>query len=198
MAEAGLIIPDVVERTPDLVHRVRGLQYFSRHLAQGIAAIARREGLDTRLDRTETARLFIDWVDDLGAQKSYADVDRRDYIVFGAGLLMRRLIAGHAIRTAPLLAGPSAPANPLLSIWPEGYIATAYCLTVLDAVLRQENLEPIRLHPEAGDERTWESFHENCGKDPGLAIPFLDLFVGNTPNWDTPTLASARPAMTAH
>lgn len=200
MGRAALIIPDVVERSPDLVHRVRGLRYFSRHLAEGVSAIAGRQGIAATVDRIETARVFIDWVEDLTAQKSWAAVDRRDYTIFGAGLLMSRLVASPAIRVPESRPAAQALVNPLLDTWPKGYLATAYCTTVLDAVLRQENLAPIELHPAAGDERVWSSFRENCDEDPHRAIAFLDLFVGNEPNWTLPTLAAGRPAMagTAH
>lgn len=193
-----LIEPEAVETSPDLVHRVRGLQYFTRHVSRGVEAIGRHDGVPAEVDRSAAARVFLDWVRDLTAQKHMASVNRRDYIVFGAGLLMTRLHHRDVIRVrgaADTAEGRAVTGHPLASVWPEGYLGTVYCLTVLDTVLRQEGLEPIQLQPIASDPRTWESFRENCREDPRRAIPFLDLFVGNVPNWTLPTAAAERPAM---
>ncbi len=191
-----LILRDAVDRSPDLVHRVRGLRFFLHHIEKGIGEIAGHEGYRAVIDEKRAARLFLSWVDDVNAQKEMAAVDRRDYMIFSAGLLLRCLIAETVIRVEPgtrSAAGQGVVPNPLVAYWPEGYFATVYCLTVLDVVMRQEGMPGLELRPEAGDLRTWASFRENCREAPSLAVPFLDLFLGNQPNWTLPTDASARP-----
>jgi hypothetical protein len=182
-----------LETAPDLVHRVRGLGFFKRHVAHGVAAIGRREGLPARFDEQVAPRVFLAWIDSLLAQRAYAHVDRRDYIVFGAGMLLKTLIETGPIR---LLSAPDARALkvPLASVWPEAFLATSYCLSVLDAVLEQEGLETFDLSQAAQDLNVWQSFRENVLADPSLAIPYLDLFIGNEPNWTQPTWARARSA----
>ncbi len=179
-----------IERAPDLVHRVRALSYFKRHVALGIGEIARHHGLVARFDERLAPRVFVAWTEALMAQKAYAEVDRRDYITFGAGILLRRLLEANPIRVAR-----SAPLSDdaIAMIWPEGALATAYCVSVLDAVLAQEGFDGVRLSPTVDDPTIWQSFRENTAEDPRLAIPYFDLFVGNEPNWVQPTWARARP-----
>jgi hypothetical protein len=193
--EAGLLRRVEVETAPDLVHQVRGLSFFKRHLAHGVASIGRREGLAAQIDERATPKVFLAWIDGLMAQRAYASIERRDYIIFGAGILLKTLIEEPPIRlTATSGMTERAVANPLADVWPEGFLATSYCLSVLDAVLHQEGLATFVLAPEAHDIGVWQSFRENMSDDPRLAIPFLDVFVGNEPNWSEPTWARNRPA----
>jgi hypothetical protein len=180
-----------IERAPDLVHRVRALSYFKRHVTLGIGEIARRHGFLARFDDRLAPRIFVFWTEALMAQKAYSEVDRRDYIIFGAGILLHRLLEAKAIRVAQL---PGANDDALATIWPEGALATAYCVSVLDAVLAQEGFDGVCLSPAVDDPAIWQSFHENAAEDPRLAIPYFDLFIGNEPNWIQPTWARARPA----
>lgn len=179
-----------IERAPDLVHRVRALSYFKRHVTLGIAEIARHRGFVARFDDRLAARVFVAWTEALVAQKAYAEIDRRDYIAFGAGILLRCLLEARPIRVAQV---PAHSADHHV-IWPEGALATAYCVSVLDAVLAQEGFDGVHLSPAVDDPATWESFQENVLEDPRLAIPYFDHFIGNEPNWIQPTWARARPA----
>jgi hypothetical protein len=191
LARTDLVLCAGVEKAPDLVHRVRGLNFFKRHLAQGIASISRREGLPARFDEAVASRVFLNWIDALMAQKVYSDVNRRDYIMFGAGILLKTLIEERSIRLM-LTSRPTSAGASLATIWPDGYLATSYCLSVLDAVLEQEQLPGFTLNPAAETLSIWESFRENVSEDPRLAIAYLDLFIGNEPNWTQPTWARSR------
>jgi hypothetical protein len=180
LARTDLVLCAGVEKAPDLV--------FKRHLAQGIASISRREGLPARFDEAVASRVFLNWIDALMAQKVYSDVNRRDYIMFGAGILLKTLIEERSIRLM-LTSRPTSAGASLATIWPDGYLATSYCLSVLDAVLEQEQLPGFTLNPAAETLSIWESFRENVSEDPRLAIAYLDLFIGNEPNWTQPTWA---------
>jgi hypothetical protein len=178
-----------IEQAPDLVHRVRALSYFKRHVTLGVAEIARHHGLVARFDDSLAAKVFVRWIEALVAQKAYSEIDRRDYIAFGAGMLLRTLIELQPIHVS--LQRPrkeDESAGP----WPAGILATAYCVSVLDAVLAQEGFDSVRLTPAAEDAAIWQSFRENVTEDPRLAIPYFDLFIGNEPNWIQPTWARAR------
>lgn len=74
-------------------------------------------------------------------------------------------------------------------------MATSYCLSVLNAVAAQDFQGPFALRPEAQDQRIWRSFRENACEAPARAIGYLDLFVGNEPNWAQPDWAPARARM---
>ncbi len=180
-----------IEHAPDLVHRVRALSYFKRHVTLGISEIAPRHGLLARFDDRLAPRIFVLWTEALTAQKVYAEVDRRDYIAFGAGILLRHLLEANPIRVARIPASDNEVSE---TIWPEGALATAYCVSVLDAVLAQEGFDGVRLSPTVDNPAIWQSFRENVAEDPRLAIPYFDLFIGNEPNWIQPTWARARPA----
>lgn len=180
-----------IERAPDLVHRVRALSYFKRHMTLGIGEIARHHGIVARFDERIAARIFLAWTDALMAQKAYAEIDRRDYITFGAGILLRRLLEANPIR---VVRSNAVNTDPRVAIWPEGALATAYCVSVLDAVLAQEGFDGVHLSHDVDDPGIWHSFRENVAEDPRLAIPYFDLFIGNEPNWIQPTWARARPA----
>lgn len=191
---------DIV-RAPDLSHRVRQLGYFKKHFETSAASIAARGGRVVCVDRTRLTRLFLDWHEAFLAQRAAADIDRRDYIVFSAGLMLYHLVRSEplATRASPetgALATLSPEAARILAFWPEGFIQTSYCLSMLEAVLDQEGEAPVSLDGAIGDIRTWWSFRENVAEDPLRAIGFFDRFVGATPNWTMPGAASARPAMT--
>lgn len=204
MISPDLIHPVDVDRVPDLVHRVRALGFFTEHIGNSIAAIGAREGLIATLDSEKISRVFPAWVEQLTAQKAFAARDRRDYVAFGAALLFKHLLASEAIRVLPAPGVDHAqrgaaktrggPSNKIAFFWPEAYLATSYCLTVLDAVLEQEKLAPYHVQPMAGDLRAWWSFRETFREDQWVAVPFLDLLIGNEPSWTFPYRASARPA----
>jgi len=70
--------------------------------------------------------------------------------------------------------------------WPEGFVYVSYCLNVRQSVLRQDFDTEPEPAPQFTDIRTWWSFKENVTEIPDYAIPFLDLFAGQEPNWTFP------------
>ena len=94
--------------------------------------------------------------------------------------------------------GGSAGSSPeIAAFWPQGFVYTGYCLTILQAVLLQEYGESPAVPELIDDLRVWWSFRENVGEDLASALGFFDLFVGIQPNWAFPTVAAQRPAMRA-
>ncbi|MEM8541649.1 MAG: hypothetical protein AAGF25_11910, partial [Pseudomonadota bacterium] len=67
--------------------------------------------------------------------------------------------------------------------WPEGFVYVTYCLNVRQAVLKKDFGVEIEQASALEELRTWWSFKENVAEDPNYAISFLDLFAGETPNW---------------
>lgn len=198
MPQLDLIHPVHVENVPDLVHRVRHLRFFNQHLAHGIRAIGEDEQLVASFDQKKATHVFLEWVQHVNRQKSYADINRRDYIAFSAGSLLTQMLSQQAIRVTPRLETGSAEKKQLdeiIAFWPEGFIGLSYCLTVLDAIFHQEGLEPFKLQASAYDLKAWWSFKENFKDNPWMAVAFLDHFIGEHPNWDNPSMAASRPAM---
>ncbi|MBE9604297.1 hypothetical protein IAI18_05430 [Acetobacteraceae bacterium H6797] len=185
-------------RTPDLAHRLRQLRFFETFFEGEVEMLARDVGGRVSVDRARLTRAFVEWAASLEKQRGAAGLDRRDFSVFAAGLLLAKLAALHPILAESPLR-PAANLKPALreivTFWPEGFLATGFCLTTLQAVLEQEGEAPLQPAPALHDLAHWWSFRENCQEDPASAVGFFDLFLGGQPNWSFPDLARARPAM---
>ena len=90
---------------------------------------------------------------------------------------------------------PPDPMARIIEFWPEGYLYTHYCLTLVRAILEQDfDVHPAP-NPQLEDLRTWQSFRENFRQDPALAVAFFDVFMGVEPNWIFPESFLSRPAV---
>ena len=188
-----------VMEVPDVRRRVRQLRWFKASFRQHAKLLGQHYGLAVGIDETRLTEAFLNWAERFSLDRRYADLDRRDFVVFTAGLLLRELFRLHPLKAEPLAeAGVPAARNDvdwkLVHDWPEGFIATNYCLCMLSAVLEQEGMS-LTLPDLANDLRTWWSFRENVEEDPSQAIAFLDLFAGNEPNWFMPDSVASRAAI---
>ena len=192
-----LVRGTVIGGEPDVRHRIRQLRWFKTSFRHDARLIAQRYGLSVAIDDRKITEAFLNWAEVFERQKGYAKLDRRDFAIFAAGLLLRELLRAHPVQTEP---GPEArdaladASAPIARDWPEGFIYTNYCLCVVGAVLEQEGM-PLTLPTLADDLRTWWSYRENVAEDPSRAIAFLDLFTGNEPNWWMPDSVLSRAAM---
>ena len=160
---------------------IRRLRWFVRSFREQVAQSAAATGVQFAIDDARTTAVFIDWVRAFDAQKPASPQDRRAYVGFAAGLMLRALIRKNPLTviSQPAVADGDNPAY----FWPEGYVYVAFCLNVRAAVLAQDFHEDQRLAPELTELRSWWSFRENVSEDPSLSIAFLDLFVGEDPDW---------------
>lgn len=170
---------------------VRRFRWFKRTFHEQTALISRASGVVYRVHDERLARVFVGWLRAFEAQKpaqelASASGDRRDYVAFASGLMLRQLVREKPLQleSAPVGCDASNPAY----YWPEGYVYVAYCLNVRAAVLAQEFDATTDLAPDFDDIRAWWTFKENTAEDPSLAIAFLDLFAGEAPNWSTPSI----------
>jgi hypothetical protein len=192
-------------QTQDLAHRLRRLSFFDEHFRGHIEVLADRLGLVISVDRVLLTRAFLAWGEDFTRQRTAATIDRRDYTVFTAGMLLTRLIEMQPVVVqAPALqsgtpteAGTEVPdkIREIIAFWPEGFLYTSYCMNVLQVVVEQETKQEMPMSAVAQDLRSWWSFRENVREDRWSAIGFFDLFVGAEPNWLSPQIAVQRPAM---
>ena len=184
---------------PDLRHRIRQMRWFKTFFRSDARRIAETYGFVCEIDDRLLTEAFLNWAEAFAASKEFARLDRRDFVIFTAGLLLRELLRTHP---ATLRARPGAKlpidrqdgSASIAQAWPEGFLYTNYCLCVLTAVLEQEGMT-LTLPALADDLRTWYSYRENVGEDPAQAIAFLDLFTGTAPNWFMPDAVSSRAAM---
>lgn len=169
---------------------VRRLRWFKTSFTEQIDRLAQEKGLEFTINEPRQAAAFIDWLRAFEAQKPTSSDNRRDYVGFAAGLMLRALIKHNPLE---LVAGPdqSNPNDPA-HFWPQGYAYVAYCLNVRAAVLEQDFDENVELAPVLADIKTWQSFKENVREDPSLGIAFLDLFAGDSPQWTMPDLFRAK------
>jgi hypothetical protein len=184
----------------DLAHRLRRLHFFTDHFRNYIDALAARLGLAITTDRVRLTEAFLAWGEDFTRQRNAAAIDRRDYMVFTAGSLLTHLIKVEPVGVQSVVVEATGAAPPddmreIIAFWPEGFIYTSYCISVLQVVLEQETRQSLPMSEIARDLRSWWSFRENVREDRWSAIGFFDLFVGAEPNWLSPATAADRPAM---
>ena len=188
MPEPALAVLDNTDRP--VSKAIRRLRWFVKSFREQVARTSAATGVQFACDDAKTTAVFIDWLRAFEAQKPANPQDRRAYVGFAAGLMLRALIRQDPLSVVarPALADPENPAY----FWPEGSVYVAFCLNVRAAVLAQDFHEDQRLAPEMTDLRSWWSFRENVAEDSSLSIAFLDLFAGEDPDW---TMADVfRPA----
>ena len=189
-----LLFKNELALVPDLGHRLRQLRWFRATFRNSARAVTTRYGIRFDIDEKKLTRIFLDWVEIVNAQKSYARLDRADFIVFAAGLALKELI-----RQAPVSAAGAPTAAEevpeIVRFWPEGFVYTNYCVCAIAAVFEQEFGAAPALAACADDLRTWWSYKENTAEMPSYAVAYLDRFLGAEPNWLAPDLPEERSAM---
>jgi len=184
---------------PDLRHRLRRLRWFRVTFRSHARLIASTYGLHFEIDDLRLTRAFLDWVEAIEAKKAYAKVDRADFVIFAAGLVLRELIrrepAKVTARGLHPATGVDAEMAEIVEFWPEGFLYTNFCVSAISAVYEQEFNESPAIDKCADDLRTWWSYRENAAEMPSYTVAFLDRFLGAEPNWLLPDDPRSRPAM---
>lgn len=191
-----LLFKNELALVPDLGHRLRQLRWFRATFRNSARAVTACYGIHFDIDEKKLTRIFLDWVEIVNAQKSYARLDRADFIVFAAGLALKELIRQAPVSAAgtPVVAG-TEDAPEIVRFWPEGFVYTNYCVCAIAAVFEQEFGATPALDACADDLRTWWSYKENTAEMPSYAVAYLDRFLGAEPNWLAPDLPEERSAM---
>jgi hypothetical protein len=174
---------------PDLRHRVRRLNWFQQSFRNNAVAMGERSGRAFAIDDRALASAFLNWADAFTRERGDSKFDRRDFVMYSGGLMLEELLRAKPARSARTDVGESPPADPMAAIrdfWPEGFLYVNYCVTVVRAILKSDFDTTVAFDPCFEDIRIWESFRENVGDDPSLAVPFFDLFLGGAPNWTSP------------
>lgn len=169
---------------------VRRLRWFKETLHRQVQVLEDQTGITFETNDNTVRALFLGWLEAFEAQRPNDDQKREDYVNFAAGLMLRELIKSNPVKAVkvPQDADLSNPAY----YWPEGYVYVALCLNICGAVMEQDFDIERHVSPEMEDVRTWWSFRENIAEDTNLAIGFFDLFAGNSPSWEMPSIFSAR------
>ena len=191
---------DQLAASEDVRHQVRHLGWFRRAFKRCVALVGKDWGVEFTLDEPQLAKAFLDWANAFAEQRPYAELSRKDFANFAAGLLLKELIK-NKVCTAGNTSELNIPADAsprvaeIIKFWPEGFLYTSFCLSVLNAVMQQDFNSVVTLKPIVEDLGAWWSFRENASEDASLAVGFLDTFLGNEPNWLQPNFALARRGM---
>lgn len=188
-------VPKIPElnRESDLRHRIRDLRFFEESFRRNVTLTLAGESLTSKTDQARLRSSFLAWLETFHETRHLADIDRRDFICFSAGRMLAELVRYDPLSVAASKSGEKDGSGD----WPVGAAYVSYCLGVAMSVMEQEFNFSSPLPDLANDPRVWQSFQENVRDNPDLAIPFLDLLLGQAPNWSEPSLAEQRPAVKA-
>jgi hypothetical protein len=189
-------IPEVDE-LKDPSHEARRFRTVLQTFERNADLLFRGSPYEPHIDHGALAAAFSLWRQAFDRSKQLADVDRSDYVIFAAGLMMKELIAAHPLSVTKRrdVSGepPGEDIARRLARWPEGYAYASFCVALASAIIRQGGTE---MTASAITERTdfWDSFRDNVDENPATAIAFFDLICGRPPNWDFPDVPDLRPA----
>lgn len=163
---------------------IRRLRWYREAFARQLEELSADYGLSYTVDDRRLARIFVDWLREMEAQKPEDANQRRAYFDFVSALMLRNLLRDMPVKAGPL--PPGADTNRAEYFWPEGFACTIFCLNIRAAVLEQEFHLETSLTPDFFSLRQWWSFRENAKADPNAAMGFFDVFTGNNPEWQMP------------
>jgi hypothetical protein len=166
------------------------LQSFERNLDMLFAD----SGLSPHVDHAALATAFTKWRERFDATKHLADVNRHDFVIYAAGLMLKELVDAKPLEAIPDHDTPTKLGDHVLARWPEGYAYTSFCLSVASAILREMGEDELSGEGLAEDPAFWDSFKENSMESPANAVAFFDLVCGRDPNWDAPDVPWMRNA----
>ena len=194
-----LMFKNEMAHLPDLRHRLRQFRWFETTFQNSVSLVAKTYGIRFEVDEKKLADVFFRWVDLVNSKKEFARVDKADFIIFAAGLVLRELLRQHPVRVNDSLQSPQISKTDekldIVRFWPEGFLYTNYCVAAVAALYEQEFGYTPEIDRCADDLRTWCSFRENVMEESSYAIAFLDSFLGMKPNWMVPEFVSARDAI---
>jgi hypothetical protein len=174
----------------DLSHEARRFRTILWSFERNIDLLFKDTGLAAEIDHAALADAFSRWRQAFDQTKHLAGINRQDFVIYAAGLMLKELLAARPIR-AIRQSSENLPALPpaidhRLQRWPEGYAYTSFCLSVAAAVLAETGNEEPHESSVTDDPHFWDSFRENAAENPATAIAFFDMVCGQEPNWEAP------------
>ena len=169
---------------------VRRLRWFKLAFQRFVDATARDLGCTFEIDDVKLAAAFMRWLNAVEIQRPADKTERKAFFEFAAALVLGELMADLPLKAS----GPATrvAADSAAAFWPEGYCCTMFCLAVHSAAVAQEFNDQTVLDPAIDDLRYWWSFKENTLQDSSFSSGYLQLLLGNQPNWVMPDVFRAR------
>jgi hypothetical protein len=186
--------PEISERS-DLAHEARRFRTILQSFERNLDLLFKGSGLSPHVDHAALAVAFAKWRERFDATKHLAEINRRDFVVYAAGLMLKELVAAKPLQAMPADDTPVDLQDHVLARWPEGYAYTSFCLSVAGAILHEMGESEPLGDGLADDPAFWDSFRENASESPALAVAFFDLVCGKDPNWDAPDVPWMRDAL---
>ncbi|MFZ5676739.1 MAG: hypothetical protein ACOZAM_27585 [Pseudomonadota bacterium] len=187
--------PEVL-KVDDLNHEARRFRTIVWSFQRNLDLLFKGTGLSAKVDHAALAEAFARWRQKFDQSKHLADVNRNDYVIYAAGLMLRELIVAAPLKASKEEELPALPGgiDHPLARWPEGYAYTSFCLSVAAAILKELGADEPTPAKVADDPGFWSSFRENTHEDPETAVGFFDLVCGGEPNWAAPGVPWLRKA----
>ena len=174
----------------DLAHEARRFRTILWSFERNMELLFKGTGLTVEVDHAALAEAFSRWRMAFDNSKYLASTDRRDFVIYAAGLMLKELIEAQPLKAmADLkqqLSELPGEIDHRLKRWPEGYAYTSFCLSVAAAILKEMGDEEPASAAKADDPKFWDSFRENTLESPSMAVAFFDLVCGQEPNWGAP------------
>lgn len=183
-------LPDTNDRP---VHRAaRRMRWFIDAFSQQVIELSAETGVEYEINSEKLRHVFLSWVKAFEAQKPHESGQKKNYVTFAAGIMLRELIKENPISVVrvPDKANKTNPAY----FWPAGYVYVAFCLNVRSAVIAQDFDFETSVAPSFEKIGIWWSFKENAVDDINTSIGFFELFSGEDPKWNSPQLFSSTHA----
>ena len=189
-----------VLKVDDLSHEARRFRTIVWSFQRNLDLLFKDTGLTAKVDHAALAEAFARWRQKFDQSKHLADVNRYDYVIYAAGLMLRELIVAAPLKASKAEELPSLPGgiDHPLARWPEGYAYTSFCLSVAAAILKELGDDEPLPAEVADDPGFWNSFRENTLENPETAVGFFDLVCGEEPNWAAPGVLWLRKAFAEH
>ena len=144
----------------DLRHRVRRLHWFRQSFTAEAEELGRRYGFAYEIDDRALVEAFFHWASIFERERVGSTRNRRDFAVFAGGLMLRELCRANPARSDQrgqfdkLI--PPDPMARICEFWPEGFLYTTYCLTLVRAILEQDFDVHAPEPPQLEDLRVWQ------------------------------------------
>jgi hypothetical protein len=187
-----------VLKVGDLAHEARRFRTILWSFEKNLELLFKDTGLKGEIDHEALANAFSHWRQAFDRSKHLAGINRYDFVIYAAGLMLKELIAAAPLK-AVSVEGSALPELPAhvdhrLKRWPEGYAYTSFCLSVAAAILREMGKDEPVPAKSADELAFWDSFREHAAESPATAIAFFDLVCGQDPNWEAPEVPWLRRA----
>jgi hypothetical protein len=188
-----------VGSVPDLAHEARRFRTVLKSFERNLELLFKGTNIAATVDHAALATAFANWRQKFDQTKYLADVNRHDFVIFAAGLMLKELVEAKPLKAAQRELKPNEVARVVpdheLARWPEGYAYTSFCLAVAAAILREMGEDEPNTDHAAADPKFWDSFRENVAESPATAVAFFDMVCGTKPNWEAPDVPWLRSAL---